>query len=204
MKIPTLGLRVAAVGLLAGLTGCASSLTPSAQTQARIQERTAAYQSLTPQQQNDILGGAIQRGNTPDMVYMALGKPAKVVTSADGKKAMWVYVEYYSGNAATTTSLNRMGAAHNYATGQTSEMAAPTRYVVARAATEASPGSTTNLTPMQSLDLPDLKSNTVYVFFYLGKVAEIKLDGDSVSDLAQPPPAPSGKKTLAPRSAHNV
>ena len=54
--------------------GCASSQT------ARIQEKSAIFQQLSPQEQNQILHEKVKTGFTADMVYLALGRPSKVTT----------------------------------------------------------------------------------------------------------------------------
>lgn len=168
---------ISLLGLAALLTGCAG-LTPSAQTQARIQEKTTVYQALKPEQQNDVLGGAIERGNTIDMVYLSLGKPGKVVTSADGSKAMWVYTEYYSPSNATTLSFNNPNSSH-YTPGITGATAWPARGGEGAAWLVPASMGTDGVTPVASLAVPEMRSKTVYVFFFNGQVCEIKLDGDS-------------------------
>ena len=156
--------------LLAGCTG----VTPGSQTQLRIQERRTVYNTLTPQQQNDILGGAIERGNTTDMVYLALGKPTKIVTSADGQKAMWVYVEYYTVNGPTSTGFNSRSTTYK------PELVAPnTPYAGNIKATAPMVFAATGSIMVQELDVPDMASKTVYVFFFEGRVAEIKSTEDS-------------------------
>jgi hypothetical protein len=184
-----------------GLASC-SHVTPGAQTQGRILEKSAAYNALKPREQENILGGAIERGNTTDMVYMALGKPSKIVTSADGTKAMWVYVEYYSPTAAFTTGFNNPNSTRytpqiiNANTKPPPMIAVPSYNAPLH--TEGSLpiwlmpqvfGSTGNATPVQSLDVPDMLTKTVYVFFFHGKVAEIKLDGDSRDQVGAAPNA---------------
>ena len=178
----TVSLRLRLTGaavILAAMPAC-TSLTPGAQTQKRIQEKPVAYTSLTPQQQGDVLGGAIERNNTTEMVYLALGKPDKIVTSADGKKAMWVYKEFYAAKAAFTTSFNNPNSAH-YIPGATGVNSGPNHGGPAWANEPSSivGDATKAVAPMQSLSLPELKEKTVYVFFFLGRVAEIKLDGDA-------------------------
>lgn len=189
------------LGLLGSLAGC-THLTPSAQTQARIQEKATLYQQLKPEQQADILGGAIERGNTTDMVYLALGKPQRVVTSADGRRAMWVYTEYYSPGPAFTTGFNNPNSSA-YMPGiagentpfkgdytQTPAWQMPAGFHPDNGV--AVPG-TLGSSPVQSLVVAEMKSKTVYVFFHLGRVAEIKLDGDS-SDQASAAPNVAQKK----------
>ena len=44
---------------------------------ARIQEKSAIFEALSPEQKKAIAEGAIEYGDTADMVYMPLGKPSK-------------------------------------------------------------------------------------------------------------------------------
>ncbi|MDB6126972.1 MAG: hypothetical protein JWM35_868 [Verrucomicrobia bacterium] len=192
----TLSRRALVLGLVFTAAGC-NHLTPTAQTQGRIQEKPTLYQSLTEQQQADILGGAIERGNTADMVYLALGKPAKVVTSADGVKAMWVYVEYYSNKSLVSSSFNNPNNAH-YSPGVAGENTPfhggandpAWQKPMGWSPPNVASSQTQGLAPMQWLDVPEMKSKTVYVFFVRGHVAEIKLEGDS-----------SDQRTAAPNVA---
>jgi hypothetical protein len=177
-NLHSLLVRFAAAGLVGLLYAGCTSLTPSAQTQKRIQERPSAYNSLKPEQQNDVLGGAIQRGYTSDIVYLTLGQPRKVVSSADGEKAMWVYTEYYAANSAVTVSFNNPNSSH-YTPGMTGGTAPPARGGEGAAWLAPSSMGTDAAGPVQSLDLPEMKSKTVYVFFFRGRVCEIKLDGDA-------------------------
>ena len=188
--------RALALGLAFVLVGC-NHLTPTAQTRERIQEKPTVYQALTEQQQGDILGGAIERGNTTDMVYLALGRPAKIVTSADGVKAMWVYVEYYSGKSLVSSSFNNPNNAHyspSVAGENTPFHGGPGDAAWQKPMGWSPPGvaspQTQGLAPMQWLDVPEMKSKTVYVFFVRGQVAEIKLEGDA-----------SDQRTAAPNVA---
>ncbi|MCF7689005.1 MAG: hypothetical protein K9M98_14200 [Cephaloticoccus sp.] len=74
-----------------GLSGCENTGITS-----RIKEKTPSYARLTPAQQATIMRGGITIGFTPDMVYMALGKPFefKFSESPEGDIEMWVYEDY--------------------------------------------------------------------------------------------------------------
>jgi len=75
VKIPSPACAlIVAVSLTAG---CASSQT------ARIQEKSAVFQQLTPKEQNQIRHEKVRTGFTADMVYLALGRPAQVATVND-------------------------------------------------------------------------------------------------------------------------
>ena len=45
---------------------------------SRVQEKAAVYASLSPSMQKDLRDGIVHPGDTPDMVYIALGKPSVV------------------------------------------------------------------------------------------------------------------------------
>ncbi len=64
---------------------------------ARAQEKSATYTALKPWQKHYIDTGSISEGFTPDMVYIAMGKPDKVETKdlPQGKVEMWIYSRYY-------------------------------------------------------------------------------------------------------------
>ena len=179
-------LALAAGGLTLVLSGCAG-ISPSVQTQRRIAELRNVYVTLRPETQERILGGSIECGNTPDVVYMALGKPQKIVTSSDGRKAMWVYVEHYLPRQIYSAGFNAPGAAFHYVPGVAGANTPfhggagdpawqkPLDY---HADGVASP-ETNGLSPDIHLDDSGLPSKTIYVFYYNNRVVEIKLDGDT-------------------------
>ena len=68
---------------LALLLGCQT-------TSKRIDEHATAFAALDPSAQQKIRRGVIEPGFTPDMVYMALGKPTGMTTTADGA-LIWSY-----------------------------------------------------------------------------------------------------------------
>jgi hypothetical protein len=65
--------------------------------QSRIEEKSAVFNSLTPEEQARLRQGVINVGDTSDMVYIAMGKPDDVRerTSASGIETTWVYKAYY-------------------------------------------------------------------------------------------------------------
>ncbi len=69
---------------------------------ARSQEKSATYSSLKPWQKKYIDKGTVAEGFTPDMVYIAMGKPDKVETKdfPQGKVEIWTYSRYYPTNGA--------------------------------------------------------------------------------------------------------
>lgn len=89
--------RLAFVTLAAAcLAGCAA--TNAALIKSRIKEKSEVYAGLTRQQQKDVNWGYIRPGFTPDMVYIALGKPDQVIASADKNAFVWVFIDRKSIN----------------------------------------------------------------------------------------------------------
>jgi hypothetical protein len=64
---------------------------------ARGQEKSAVYASLKPWQKKYIDKGTIAVGFSPDMVYIAMGKPDTVEAKdyEEGKVELWTYKRYY-------------------------------------------------------------------------------------------------------------
>jgi len=79
---------VAAV--LIALAGCSTI-------NSRIRERASVFDQLSPAEQAEIRQGIIAVGFTPDMVYMALGRPDEIRerTGPDGRQTVWRYDSYY-------------------------------------------------------------------------------------------------------------
>ena len=75
--------RFALVTLTLALAGCQTTST-------RIEERATAFAALDPSAQQKIRRGAVEPGYTPDMVYMALGKPTRTTSTATGD-VVWSY-----------------------------------------------------------------------------------------------------------------
>ncbi|MFM1768109.1 MAG: hypothetical protein RJA22_638 [Verrucomicrobiota bacterium] len=86
-------LALALAGLLAPLlTGCATS-----RLEHRKQERYDAYTALPAPQRAAVDAGRIAMGMPMDAVYIAWGKPSRVVESesAAGKFTVWLYHDTY-------------------------------------------------------------------------------------------------------------
>lgn len=69
------------------LAGCSSI-------DQRIAENRNIFAGLSPETQQTIRDGHVNLGFTPLMVYMALGKPSEINTSADGKEVTWTFMYY--------------------------------------------------------------------------------------------------------------
>jgi hypothetical protein len=70
------------------LTGCATSTI-----QSRRQERATSYAALSAEFKTQVSAGQIQRGMTPDAVYIAWGQPAQILQREDpqGRVTTWLY-----------------------------------------------------------------------------------------------------------------
>jgi hypothetical protein len=97
MKMNILACATLVVGTALGFTGCNSF-------NSRARQMSATYESLPPDAQQRLQRGAINVGDTPDMVYIALGNPdeRRDIQNADGTQTVWVYKTYtdqYQGTA---------------------------------------------------------------------------------------------------------
>ncbi len=141
----------------------------------RIQEKSAVFKSLDAGQQRDIQNRVVGAGFTTDMVYIALGRPSKIETSADGREVVWIYRNYYPPSAnyqSQTTSVNAF----------TPTSVAMDRVNQARAlnrgagATMSGPSlSETRGGPQFGLDVADLPADTLFLYFRDGLVSGGKL-----------------------------
>ena len=83
----------AAVVLALLATGCESD----GGLAARKQEKSAAYAAARTWQKSFIDKGVVAEGFTPDLVYVAMGKPSRIETKElpQGHAEMWIYSQYY-------------------------------------------------------------------------------------------------------------
>lgn len=163
-------LNVALIALL--FAGCESNGISH-----RISEKSAVFANLSPEQKQSIENGLVSRGYTPDMTYMALGKPTSIETKQvdENEAEMWVYRRFYpSGEMEeilTGYSRDRnpnLQRSLNLETGKaTVNVNAP----------GSSPGLGATATGQgNDLSLPDLPVYNLYVFFQGDQVVDIKLD----------------------------
>ena len=78
----------------------------------RIQEHAALYQTLDPLSQRLIDNGLVNYGFTPELVYMALGKPNHVEEkeTSQGRVETWIYKNFlYSEANAAKFGVNNPG-----------------------------------------------------------------------------------------------
>ncbi|MES2693646.1 MAG: hypothetical protein V4773_09245 [Verrucomicrobiota bacterium] len=91
MKLNTrISLLLAAAAAVVTLAGCNTF-------DSRAKQMSAVYDQLPASEQQRLERGAINIGDTPEMVYIALGSPdeKRDTTSADGTKTTWVYNTYW-------------------------------------------------------------------------------------------------------------
>lgn len=83
--------------LLFAATGCTT-------VNSRIKERYTVYSALDPATQDRLRLGRVDLGDTPDMVYIALGRPTRTTDriTADGRDTTWIYNSFYEEYAGTT------------------------------------------------------------------------------------------------------
>lgn len=162
----------ACVALLA-LTGCEST-----GVSARIQEKSAAYAALSPEQQKLVKAGEIEIGFTSDMVYMSLGKPSEVENkdTPDGSVAMWTYKKYYP-TQAVRVSLTQNGGMTNAPMMVGANAPSASGLPAGSSGARANAGTDVNsFNSRVSLEPADIPFHTLYVFIYQDKVYQIKLD----------------------------
>ena len=80
--------KAAVILLVLALVGCA---TP----ESRIRRHPDMFASFPTNVQANVRSGIVDVGYTPDMVYVALGRPARVIerTAAEGRFEIWVYTD---------------------------------------------------------------------------------------------------------------
>lgn len=77
------------------LNGCDSTATSTTTAQTkRATELKSDYEQMPATTQDAVKQGNIARGNTPKEVYIALGKPDRIISSADGRVTNWIYANY--------------------------------------------------------------------------------------------------------------
>ncbi len=81
--------------LLLGAALAAGALLTGCDTIAqRIEEKAEIFNQLGPEVQENIQRGQVKVGYTLEMVYMALGRPNSITSSADGKYVVWSYMNF--------------------------------------------------------------------------------------------------------------
>lgn len=90
MKIPSLIVFSVLTVASAMFSGCSTFA-------GRAEEKSTVFNSLDAETQSRLKEGNIDVGDTPDMVYIALGVPdtKRQRLTSDGRELIWVYKTYY-------------------------------------------------------------------------------------------------------------
>jgi hypothetical protein len=176
MKIPPLAQfpwQVSAALFLALLvSGCETAGGVS----TRAQEKSSTYTALKPWQKKYVDAGWITEGFTPDIVYIAMGKPDKVdpKEQPEGPTELWTYSRFYPhaeavhwlehANLSTDSDYAAPRGSKETNTGGTLQ-SGTSRNGLANSGNGGVPGG--------SMEPEDLRSYTVKVLFKNGKVARV-------------------------------
>jgi len=158
------------MGWLAGiiapalLTGCETTGVDT-----RIKEMPTLFRSLPTWKQQNVRKGIFEIGDSTEIIYLTLGQPSKIVTSADGKETKWTYQNYYPiwTKPVPSTHVRTEGGAYYSPVIESAN----------------APRSKTSLfstgivgTVQTSLDVPDLPPDTLFVIFRNDKVYDAMLE----------------------------
>lgn len=90
MKIPILIRFILLTATLGFLAGCDTF-------SRRVERKSEVFYSLDEATQRRLKEGNIQVGDSPDMVYIALGVPdaKRQRLNSDGRELIWIYKTYY-------------------------------------------------------------------------------------------------------------
>ncbi len=167
------------------LVGCSNGIS------ARIAEKSAMYEQLRPEIQQNLRDGLVEPGYTADMVYIALGAPTRTVVkdTSHGKVGYWIYDNLYpqgyvpaEGTAAAEKAPAQKSdkySAYNdesvlgksYGKSYWAFDRKGQKPYQANASTFSArdPG-------MEPLDVPDMESAKLYVVFFEGRVVKMSLE----------------------------
>lgn len=93
-------LSLVAAGLVALLAACGTTNTKA----RRIQENQAAFNKLSPSDQEVVRNGFIKIGFPQEMVYAALENPEKKIPGPSANEETWVYHNFYSSDGQSNMS----------------------------------------------------------------------------------------------------
>lgn len=104
-------LLLAAALLLLLLAGCSTF-------ESRSREKAAAYATLDEADRARLQAREIRVGDTPDLVYIALGRPSekKETTTPAGRSTTWIYTAYWQEYQGTRLVGHRRQVYYNSAT----------------------------------------------------------------------------------------
>ncbi len=124
MKPPLSFRRLQAVGLstlfllctatIYAALGSAASSSPSPQAK-RITEFQSEYAALPADTQEQLANGIIAKGQNMKLVYLALGRPSRIVTTPNAKTITWTYHNYVSPVISTNKTVVGRETKQNFA-----------------------------------------------------------------------------------------
>ena len=149
---------------LALLAGCETTGVDN-----RIKEMPTLFGSLPPWKQENVRKGIFEIGDPTEIIYLTLGQPSRIVTSADGKETTWTYLNYYPLWTKPVPSAHVRTEGGPYYS--------PV-IVSANAPRSGKSLSDTGIkgTVQTSLDVPDLPPDTLFVIFHGNKVYDAMLE----------------------------
>ena len=100
MKIKASLLSLIAAGLVSILAGCGTTSTFN----SRIKENQAAFDKLTPVDQDVVRSGFVKIGYPKEVVYIALENPEKKITGPGANEETWIYHNFYSKDGQSNMS----------------------------------------------------------------------------------------------------
>ena len=158
--------------LLPGLLAVACLLTAGCDegTEGRIREKREVFAKLGAAVQHRVVDGIIEVGDSADVVYMAIGAPARMKSkqTSQGRAEMWVYQHAVSANGVARMMINNPNS-RVYVT----SLSSPNSPGAVMPGRRSGPLPGGDLIP--TLDAPEVEVNTLYVFFLGDRVVEIKL-----------------------------
>ena len=102
------------------LLGAMIALTACNTTASRIKQKAEVFASLPPAEQERLRNGTVAIGDTPDMVFIAIGAPDRSIakTSAGARSMEWIYRRYYENYEGTAFAGYRRRVAFDPRTGR--------------------------------------------------------------------------------------
>lgn len=90
-------MKISSLIALFVLTATAALFTSCSTFSSRAEEKSTVFNSLDEETQTRLKQGNIHVGDTPDMVYIALGVPDNKMqrVTSDGRQLIWIYKTYY-------------------------------------------------------------------------------------------------------------
>jgi hypothetical protein len=178
MKSPCIILSAAALVLFA--VGCETT----GGIPGRVHEKAAVYATLQRWEKKYIDRGIVAVGFTPDMIYMAVGRPSKIEPSegSDGKAELWSYKHFFPAPDANYAPFGKGGAEPakpppgTMSLGEARPAAKGIRSPGDTVATSRPSSFTTGGPQGGSIEPSDLQSYTLYVLFEDGKATKVGIN----------------------------